>query len=287
MKSRKRAGLIALAIFGLPWAGLSVAEFVQTAPHVLSQDWHGSMPGLIGAAVLGLIGFGILGTVFIQWGRMTEADRLRAAHPDQQWLWRSDWAAGRTDDSNCRKMRLLWLFAILWTALFSPLLYFTPKDVVTNQDYSALWGLAFPIASLGWIFWALKATKRWRAFGQSSFVMSNAPCAVVSGVVGTVKFQKTFQTDAEFELELTCIRRSRNKGADGKIRTHVDDVWSGKHTARLDAGGKVPVEFQLPANARETDIRTNDNQITWQLDIEAPVASIGYKASFEVPVFKV
>jgi hypothetical protein len=184
-------------------------------------------------------------------------------------------------------MRLLWLFATLWTALFSPLLYFTPKDVVTNHDYVALLVLAFPIASLGWIFWALQATKRWRAFGQSSFVMSKAPCAAGSGVVGTVEFQKTVHTDAEFQLELTCIRRSRKKGADGKIRTALDDVWSGENTTRLDASGKIPVEFQLPANARETDIRTNDNQITWQLNIQAPAASVGYKASFEVPVFNV
>ncbi len=287
MKSRKRAGLVALAIFGLPWAALSVAAFVQTVSYIQSQNWHSVMSELIAAALLGLIGFGILGAVIIQWKPMTETDRLRAAHPDQQWLWRSDWAAGRVDDSNRRKMRLLWLFSILWTVLSSPFLFFVPKDVIMNHDYPALLVLVFPAASIGWIFLALKATKRWRKFGQSSFVMSNAPCSVGKGVAGAVEFQKSFQTDAEFHLELTCIRRVRKKGTDGKTRTDVDDIWSDKKNARLDARGTVPVEFQLPANARETDMRTNDKQITWQLNIEAPVAGAGYKALFEVPVFKI
>ena len=287
MKIRKRAGLVAMAIFGLPWAAVSVAALVQTNRYIQAGNWNSTVAELAAAVATGLIGFGLLGVVAIQWKWMSEMDRLQATHPDQQWLWRSDWAAGRADDSGRRKMRIIWLFAILLTGMSAPLFFVVPKSIAANHNDIAVLSLVLPAAGIGLIYSAINATKRWRKFGQSSFVMTCVPCAVCRGVVGTITFQKTFQTGVEFSLELTCIRRARNNGSDGRTRMNTDDVWSDIKKARLDAGGTVPVEFQLPANALETDIQTSDRQITWRLNVDAPVPGTACKASFDVPVFKV
>jgi hypothetical protein len=287
MNIRKRAGLVTVAIIGLLSAAVSVAALCRVVPAIRAGNWDNAVAESLAAVVAGSIGFGFLGVVAIQWKWMAEMDRLRAAHPDQQWLWRSDWAAGRVDDSNRRKMRILWLYAILLTVPSAPLFFLVPKDIAVNYNYIAVLAFVFPAAGIGLMVWALKATKCWRKFGRSSFAMASVPCAVGQGVVGAIEFQKPFQTDAEFHLELTCTRSVRKKGSDGKTRTDEEDIWSGEKGTRLDARGTVPVEFQLPANARETDIRKSDKQITWRLDVKAPVVGTPYKASFEVPVFKV
>jgi hypothetical protein len=43
--------------------------------------------------------------------------------------------------------------------------------------------------------------------------------------------------------------------ANGKSYAEEEDLWIDTAKARLDARGMVPVKFQLPATARETDIR--------------------------------
>src|ERR1041385_1073961 len=272
MNIRKRAGLVGLAtLFGLPFAAASVGAMFSIPASLRDNKWGDVLAGAFVGALIGVIGFGILGVVTIQWSWMAAMDRLRGANPDKQWLWRADWAAGRADDSAHRKARLMWFFAVLWAVMFAPLLYFRPKNVAATYNYAAFLLLIFPAASIGWIYGALRYSKRWRKFGQSSFVMASVPFSTGGAVAGAVEFQKPFSTKVEFHLELTCTKSFKRKGSNGKSYKEEEDLWSDEAMVQLDARGMLPVEFQLPANARETDIRQSDKQISWQLDVKAPV----------------
>jgi hypothetical protein len=287
MTIRKRAGLVGITIFGLPWAAVGVLALRSIPDSLRNNKWDEVLGESAAGGATGLIGFGILSAVVIQWKGMAAMDRLRGANPDKQWLWRPDWAAGRADDVTHRRMWLLWSLAALWTVLFAPLLYFSPKFVAVTYNYPALLLLILPVASIGWIYGAVKFSERWRKFGQSSFVMGSLPFSARGEVAGAIEFQKPFPTGVKFHLELTCTRHFKRKGSNGKTYNEEEDLWSDEATAQLDARGMVPVAFELPANARETDIRESEKGITWQLDVKAPVKGTPYKASFDVPVFKV
>jgi hypothetical protein len=287
MNIRKRAGLVGLTVFGLPWAAVGVLALHSIPASLRDNKWDEVLGESAAGGFTGWIGFGILSAVAIQWKGMAAMDRSRGANPDKQWLWRPDWAAGRSEDLTHRKIWLLWSLAVLWTGLFAPLLYFLPKNVAATNNYPALLLLILPVASLGWIYGAVRFSRRWRKFGQSSFEMASQPFSIGGQVAGAIEFQKPFPTDAKFHLELTCTRHFKRKGSNGKTYNEEEDLWSDESTAQLDARGMVPVAFQLPANARETDIRESEKGITWQLDVKAPVKGTPYKASFDVPVFKV
>jgi hypothetical protein len=284
MTIRKRAGLVGISIFGLPFAAASVASFYSIPASLRDNNAGDALVASLVGAIVGWFGFGILGAVVIQWNWIAALDRLRDAHPGKQWLWRADWAAGRADDLTQRKMRTMWFFALLWTVLFVPFSYFALKNVATTAQYPLLILLIFPAASLGWIYGAIRYSARWRKFGQSSFVMAGVPFSIGGQVAGAIQFQKPFPPGATFHLELTCTRQIKTKDSAGKSFTDEDDIWSDKTTAQLDARGMVPVKFQLPGNVPETDMRDSDNQITWQLEVKAPVKGTAYKASFDVPV---
>jgi hypothetical protein len=86
--------------------------------------------------------------------------------------------------------------------------------------------------------------------------------------------------------QLRCIRRVTSRTGNRRS-TKETEFWQEERTARLDARGMLPVEFHVPVDARETDIRNRNNQIVGQLDVDAPMPGVKYAAWFEVPVFKV
>jgi hypothetical protein len=51
-------------------------------------------------------------------------------------------------------------------------------------------------------------------------------------------------------------------------------------------GTTIPVSFDIPADARQTDSSDPHNAIVWLLQAEADVPGVDYKDVFEIPVFR-
>ena len=292
MKPPTRTGLVFLTLFALPWAAISVAGVVQAVNYARAGNLHDAIFEAIAVILCGCMGFGILTAVFVKWKVAAQATRGRAKHPNEPWLWRPDWAAGRVEDSTHSKMVLLWMFAVCWNAVSLPILFLVLHEVIVKKNFPILLALLFPCIGFGLVVWARKATARWRKFGKSVFVMSNVPGVIGGALAGAIEFQKPLQTDVEFQLQLSCIQRKTRAGgvsmkSNNRSSMVETGLWQEEKTVQIDARGTIPVEFLVPAKARAADIQKGSNQIIWRLDVDAPVAGLSYSASFDVPVFKV
>ena len=80
-----------------------------------------------------------------------------------------------------------WVFAVVWTLISAPLLFFIPREL--ERKPIAVIGFIFPIIGIGLLSWALMLTLRWRRFGPAWFEMaapaSPAACARVRFVRGS------------------------------------------------------------------------------------------------------
>jgi len=292
MKSPTKFGLIFVTLFALPWAAISVAALVQTITYVCAGNFRDAIFEAIAVILCGCLGFGLLATVFARWKVAVRAARGRAKHPNEPWLWRPDWAAGRVEDSTFSSMVFWLFFAVCYNAASLPILFLVLHEVIVKQNYRILLALLFPCIGVVLIAVATLTTRRWRKFGKSVFVMSNVPGVIGGALAGSIEFQKPLQTDVEFQLQLSCIQRKTRAGGvsvQGKNRSSMveTELWQEEQAVQLDEHGTIPVEFLVPAKARAADIQKDSNQIIWRLNVDAPVSGVSYAASFDVPVFKV
>jgi hypothetical protein len=293
MKSPTKFGLIILTLFALPWVAISIGALIQLAHYARAGNWHDAVVEIISVILCGCIGFGILAAVLLKWKVAAQSAKGRAEHPNEPWLWRPDWAVGRVADSTQSNMALLWMFAACWNVACLPVSVLVLNDAISKGNYRALLALIFQCFGIVLILWARRSTARWRKFGKSVFVMSNVPGVVGGTLAGAIEFQKPFQTNVEFDLQLSCIQRKTRKGGlsvQGNNRRNSmqeTELWEAEQTVQLDARGAIPIEFLIPAKARAADIEKGGSQIIWRLTVDAPVAGVSYTASFDVPVFKV
>lgn len=288
MRPPTRLGLILVTLFGLVFAAASVLALIQIPDDVHAGKWGDALFKAVFVVVLGCMGFPILITVLFKWKIAVHAARSRAKYPDQPWLWRADWAAGRIPDSSISSMMVWWLIAVCFNAFSLPLLLLLFHEVFTRGNYRALVGLVFPGLGLILLAIAISTSRRWRRFGKSVFVMSGGPGKIGGTLAGSIETQKPFTTtETEFNLKLSCVQCKWS--GSGKQRSMKESkLWRAENTARLDASGKIPVEFSVPANVREANLQNGGNQIIWRLEVDMDSSSSGpaYSATFDVPVFK-
>lgn len=288
MRPPTKFGLILATLFGLVFSAVSVLVLIQIPNDIHVGKWDDALFKAVFVVVFGCFGFPILITVFFKWKVAAQAAVSRAKYPDQPWLWRADWAAGRIPDSSVSSMIGWWLIAVCYNAFSLPLILLLFHQVFTNGNYRALLGLVFPCVGLVLLAVAITVSRRWRRFGKSVFVLSDGPGKIGGTLAGLIEVQKPFATtETEFNLELSCVQRKWS--GSGKQRSMKESkLWHAENTARLDADGKIPVEFSVPANTREANFQNGGNQIIWRLEVDMDSSSSGpmYSATFDVPVFK-
>jgi hypothetical protein len=94
------AALGCVGMFLLPFAAVGVGSAVTGLRHLAQGNWReGLVLTLFGLIFGGFAGAGGTATVVAR-RTLKDQEILQARHPDQPWLWRSDWASGRLRDSS-------------------------------------------------------------------------------------------------------------------------------------------------------------------------------------------
>ena len=154
--------------------------------HEGSRDWEKTAGlGIAGLAFAG-VGFGLVVMGRYGQAKLRERDQLKQLHPGTPWMWRRDWAEGRVNGSNRSTMIFAWAFAGIWNLISAPMLIFLPEEVLEKGNHLAALGALFPIVGVGLLYWAAKATLRWRKFGACSFEMTTLPGVIGGRVRGGV-----------------------------------------------------------------------------------------------------
>jgi hypothetical protein len=168
-KAGDRLALIFLVLFALPFAGMGMAAAIKGANLAMA----GKLKDGLGLLAIGLVfsgfGFGLLvGLVFAAKAKK-RTDAIKAAHPDEPWLWRDDWAAGRIPSADKRSVVTAWTFAVFWNLVSSTVFFILPGEL-RKGNHKVLVALLFPIVGLGLLALAIQQSVRWRKFGQSIYI---------------------------------------------------------------------------------------------------------------------
>lgn len=237
------------------------------------------------AMVFGGAGFGmVVGGFFLR--RRAKAEKpLRAAHPGEPWLWKTEWAGGEVRSSNRMAARVLGCFAAFWNLLSVPVAAFVVWDWFHRDgDRLALLVLIFPAVgfALAWataVLWA-----RSRRFGESVFKMTPFPGVVGGKVSGVVHVPVHLRPLDGFLLNLRCEQTvERGESSSQEVLWESQRKLSRELLERDLRRSAIPVLFTVPYACRPTDEKA---KVSWRLRVTAKTERGKYQSEFEIPVFR-
>jgi hypothetical protein len=282
-----------IAIYGFVLSFSAIGVGLVYGAFVTFQDGETSKAFLMLIAALAFGGFGLgvfaLTTVGFR-GQAREA-ALRAAHPDEPWRWRDDWATGRVRSMQKAAAWFFWGFAILWNLISTPLLIFLPAEIIEKENFPALLGLLFPLVGIGLIVVAVRKTIQRRKYGDCLFLMERVPGILGGDVTGTILIQHGLPAAETLSVRLSCIHRERRRSGK-ETSTYEDVLWQTEQSVvRLSPTGEeaaqgAVVRFRVPYDASPTGEIDESNSILWKLEADAAVPGVDFSTGFEIPVFK-
>lgn len=286
-----KATFLFLALFSLPFLGVGLFTAYGTlAGEMAFEGAHGRAMMALFSLVFTGVGAGVLALAVH--GRKVAARRaeVQARHPGRPWMWRADWASGRLRANATLAVRVAWGVALFWNALSAPVLFAVP-DELRGGNHLILIGLLFPAVGIGMLVWAVRATIRWRKFGDSFLEMSRLPAVPGGRLEGVVQTGLPRQDTEEVRLTLACVNRVTT--GSGKNRsTHDTILWQEETTVPRGSlgvgprGVEVPVSIGIAPDQPGWTDANPANRILWTLGVEASVPGVDYDARFEVPVFE-
>jgi len=253
-----------------------------------ARDGNWEQAALAASIALGCggAGFGAIWWVRFHARAADPSERLRAANPGAPWMWREDWARGEVRTSARRDANRLTIIAIAWYVATFPILFIVPRRAIRGADYFATPSLIFPLVGVVMIAWAMQIRRRFRQYGESRFAMACVPGQIGGSLAGSIHVDKPLAAGERVALELACINRT-TRGSLHSLTTWDWILWRAEQTSMSDSTGSIPVAFLIASDCRPTDDSNPNSRIVWRLGAKASGAAVGYRAEFEVPVFRI
>lgn len=271
--------------------GFVVIAYALTDVFYGNANWENSAPvGFVGfvfivfGILIGCVGSRRAKRQVVEW----EEKKAAEARP---WDFRGDWKHGAVSCTEA-KLRFVWFFAIFWSAVSVPALFWGWEEFVAKENPFALLALMFPAVGVGLLIWAVRLTLRHRKFGGAEFEMRSFPARPGGWVEGIVRVGRKIDPANGFDATLTCIRRmvcrsGRNHTVREKTLFQEEQVIERELDEFAADRTSVPLSFMLPDDVPPTDLAEPDNQVCWLLEVRASVFGINFTTSFDVPVFRV
>ena len=284
-------GLGCTALFLVPFGAVGLGAALLAAWRAGQGNLHEAGSVLLFALVFGGVATGGWRLLLLAHRKMRTEEKLKARHPDQPWMWRTDWASGRISDSSRMLLWSSWIFACLWNLVSWPSAVLAVRSALLQGNTAAFVAILFPLAGSGLLVWAVRNTVRHRRYGGSLLELSTIPGVIGHSLAGSIRVSNLLQPAEGFALTLSCLKRVAGSGKDDSSSETI--LWQEEQQIRgettRDAGGmstRIRVGFRIPADARATDSSNPADQTIWRLSISAGVPGIDYQSSFDVPVFR-
>jgi hypothetical protein len=281
-----------LALFFVPFAAAGALCAVEALQRARAGSWHDATFLGIAALTFGGVGLGGLAGIRIGLAKVKEVAALQAAHPDEPWLWRRDWAGGRIQDASRQDQLGAWIFALFWNLVSLPAAYAGVRAALGEGKRIGLIALLFPLVGVWLLGRAVHLMLRQRKYGISLLELTTIPGVIAGELAGTVRVPSWLQPPGGFQATLTCLRRVTTRS--GKNSSTSETVlWHEEHRivgeqSRDYSGMKtsVPISFRLPPDAIPSDPLRSNNQVVWRLRVWAGLPGVDYDSTFEVPIFR-
>jgi hypothetical protein len=281
-----------ITLFLVPFAGMGLLAAGSGLQRGMQGNWREGLLLMLFGMVFTGFAAGFMALMVVGRNQVREQERRRKAHPDQPWLWRTEWASGRIADATRSTLWASWLFALLWNLVSIPVGVVGVRAAWQQGNPAGYVALLFPLVGLGLLFWAVRTTLRHRRYGTSWLELATHPGVIGRSISGTVRVSSPIQSSDGFEVTLRCVRRIRTRS--GKSSSTSERVlWQEERrvagAASRDPQGystRIPVRFTIPPDAQPSDPVHSDDQIVWRLELTASVPGVDYASTFEVPVFR-
>ncbi len=218
-----------------------------------------------------------------QMGR--EFDNNKLSH-SQTWLEKKEWRTNRIRSGAKTSMIAMWVFAVLWCAISTPIL-FVIEDEINKANYPVLIALLFPVAGLFLIRHAWKITREWQRFGVIELEMDPFPGSIGGHMGGSIVLNNIHERNAEYNVELECVY-SYVSGS-GKNRSRRENVkWAEGGVAKVESGVKgvrLKFRFDVPEDLPEADIEQKGDYYFWRFKVSADIPGVDLQREYNIPVF--
>jgi hypothetical protein len=289
VRTRRTFGVAAICLFAFVFGIAAILVFASINTHSSSNSTSSSIVAVSCGLAFAIVGLG-LSAAAIYGGRKWKAQqRLCAERPLEPWMWREDWAQGRSNSRTHSAMIQAWGFAILWNLVSAPIAFVVPGSL--HRQPSAAIAFVFPIVGVGLLVWAIRETLAWFEFGVTWFEMAGSPIVVGREFHGQIHTRFPHGADHGVRLKLSCVNRvvtgsGKTQTTNEKILWRQEKLVPPEAVAPGPEGALIPVSFHIPWNALQTDGNNPRNSILWLLEADADVPGVDYKDTFELPVFR-
>lgn len=278
-----------LFVFAVPFAAVGVLAGYEAVVRFLQaqRDTESFVPLVIGAVIFGGAGFVMMAVAVYNLRHGDEIPEVQRRYPNQPWMWRKEWAEGRISDNSKLGVLGIWVFALIWSGFSVPLAWVILRDEAPNKGVYFV--LIFPIIGVGLLAAAVYQTLRYLKYGNSWFVLSTVPGVIGRHLRGSIQ-TRFRQAPGQVSVRLSAIRCVTTGSGKSRSTTETIKWQDGAEIAGVSLpigmkGIEIPVSFEIPADAPESDDRDSDNRLVWRLEASADVPGVDYSASFDVPVF--
>ena len=291
MAQPSKAGTIFLTLFALPFLGGGL--FFLFAIFFSWQNPKNANVMVGGAIALFFVfvGAGLIFASIKGYGLLKQKAALEDANPLSPWLWRADWAARRAESSTQKSYIGAWILAGLGNLFLFPFLFGMVPQLARQGNPLIFFVLAFCSLGVFLIVRAIRATIRHDRFGNSYLELDSLPFSPGERLTGRIHLRFETQAAHGVDLRLKCVRRVVT-GYGKNQQTSNITLWQADKNVPSGAvgpgplGRTIPVDFELPSEALNTDHRNPSDQILWLLHAAADVPGVDYSDDFEVPVFR-
>ena len=208
------------------------------------------------------------------------------------WQTRKGWETANIGSEARKGALAIWVIAIIWNAISTPLLLVLPREW-EGGNYAVLLGLLFPLVGIFLIYKAVLSTLEYRRFGKLLFEMDPYPGAIGGHVggriqVGRLAYSTANDPTAELAVRLECIYSYVSGSGDSRSRRE-NIKWAEQGQPRLEAAGRgvrMSFRFELPDDLPEADVGQSDAYHFWRLSLVAKIEGIDLNRKYNIPVFK-
>jgi len=286
-------GRIFLILFSLPFAGFGLVALVQAFRKWGANQFH----DVAGLGVFGLIfcgvGFGLLALMIFGGKKQRAADAVRLQRPDQPWLWRPDWAAGKIKSTATIPVNIMVIVALIFGGFGGLMTFFVLPKELHNGNFKALFVLLFPAVGLGFLIALVRRLQAHHRYGDCFFELAAIPGALGGTLEGLIQAGARLRLEHGLHLKLSCVRVTVSGAGEDQSRQE-NILWQDEKVFAPNADlpepepgrSGIPVFFKIPANQPECFARGSE-AVVWRLEARAKMSGPDFCARFDVPVFQV
>lgn len=282
---------LALGLLLLFAGGVAIREAVPQRLLGSKSDYETGLD-IAGGLTLILVGVAVMvrGFLLPMW-RQRRLTRLQRQYPAAPWLWwNPQWRQGRIEHRPGWGRPILFLvIGLVWATLLYIGYDLSKDDILAGTE-----GLAPQLLLI--VFWLIPTSIPFfyvvgalldRRYGTTSLQLDSLPAPIGGQLRGTIRTSFPRVPGQGFQLELYCLKRIDRTDLDLE-----DASWQqsrhlpASYASQGASGVQIPVVFDIPPGAAETESPISQNRTAWYLRVATDRRDAQYECLFEVPVFR-